>query len=369
METTGFAQRVTLAKVLAAWESSQIHCKKVAETHAEQDMRLEPKLLPASEIQGMRRAFQAKHWKLESTEVPSRQYLERLRDQLEKNEYTVEKLSEVTDRESQDPDTAKITFTAGGDMRSVKAKSERPLPRNSEELRSRVVLMGTAWIMVSLSQGGTNAASDVTPQLWQDYLKYLLGEKVAQLGFKDPATGNHMGTAPSWRLLLSYELSIRRKALEDVTDGMTYGAALRAAWKDSETKQVHFTTPLALELAMGRQKGGGGSGSGSSGLHFPPALAGMPPQRALDDEPAGESKRQAQKRKEAERKAAAKRKAEEEAAAAAKKQKKEAHARTPDGKQLCFAYNGGKGCKKNGCKSLHACRICFGEHSMRTCNK
>ena len=362
--TAGFSQRVTMAKILAAWEAAQVHCKKIAETHADQEMRLEPKLLPSSEIQGMRLAFQAKYWKLETREVPSRQYLERLRDQMEKNEFVVEKLSEVTDRESVDPDSAKVTFTPGGDLRSVKAKSERPLPKNSEELRSRVVLMGTAWIMVSLAQGHSHVLADVTPQLWQDYLKYLLGEKVAQLGFRDSNSGNMIGTPPSWRLLLSYELEIRRKALEDVAEGMPFGLALKSAWKDAETKQVYFTTPLGLELATKKQGGGGGGGANL----FPPAIPGMPPQPALEEKPTLSKNAQKRQRQEAARKR-------DEAAAADKRRKEQpparkSHVKTPDNKPLCFAYNNAKGCKKEGCRFVHACRYCFSEqHSMLKCDK
>ena len=63
-------------------------------------------------------------------------------------------------------------------------------------------------------------------------------------------------------------------------------------------------------------------------------------------------------------------------AAAAKKPRqdqppaKKSHVKTPDNKPLCFAYNNAKGCKKEGCRFVHACRYCFSEqHSMLKCDK
>ena len=118
------------------------------------------------------------------------------------------------------------TFTSEGGLRSIKAKAERSLPRNTEELRARITLMGTAWIMLSLSQGNSTVLADLTPKTWEDYLKFLLGRKVLMLGYNGPASGAHVATPPSWSLLLSYEHELRRSALEEVREeGIPFGAA------------------------------------------------------------------------------------------------------------------------------------------------
>ena len=135
------------------------------------------------------------------------------------------------------------------------------------------------------------------------------------------------------------------------------GAALRKAWKDPETRQFSFTTPLGLELAARASK---------ATPQFPPAVPGLPPppaQASLGNDAQGESKTAARKRKRAEAKAAA-----------AKKQKdaegkpKQALARkTPDGKDICYPFNQG-GCKKNDCRFVHACRMCFAtDHGFNSC--
>ena len=41
---------------------------------------------------------------------------------------------------------------------------------------------------------------------------------------------------------------------------------------------------------------------------------------------------------------------------------------TPDGKNICFAFNDASGCNKTGCKFLHACGVCFAKgKTMQTC--
>ena len=41
---------------------------------------------------------------------------------------------------------------------------------------------------------------------------------------------------------------------------------------------------------------------------------------------------------------------------------------TPDGRQICFAFNNPSENCKGKCGRVHCCRKCFGEHPMSACS-
>ena len=60
--------------------------------------------------------------------------------------------------------------------------------------------------------------------------------------------------APPWTLLMSYELEIRRKMAELMSEGTLMGTALKLAAKDPVVKERYFTTPLALASVTGAKR-------------------------------------------------------------------------------------------------------------------
>ena len=114
----------------------------------------------------------------------------------------------------------------------------------------RITLLGTAWLFVSYQQTHKQYFVGLTPQVFADYLSYMLGEFVLGLTAKD--CGNRSFAAPPWPLIISYEQAVRSKALSLVRKGALLKDAFRQAWEDPVTKDRHFTTPLCLESSRKR---------------------------------------------------------------------------------------------------------------------
>jgi hypothetical protein len=174
----------------------------------------------------------------------------------------------------------------------------------------------------------------VTPQLFQEYLQYLLGEYVLGMLTKD-GLGRVINN-PAWHLLIGYEHAIRVKTAYLIrTKGMAFRDALRVAWDDSVTKERYFSTPLAMDMVTRR----------------------APQQPSQPSQPGEPFSKKARKGK-------GKGKGKPEAAAPAtggktKKFKGGCARNTPEGKPVCFNFNSDKGCKESTCRFLHACGKCF----------
>ena len=143
-----------------------------------------------------------------------------------------------------DPDTLKTIWTANNELKAVKVGTKVALPKDPEELRKRVTVLGTAWMFVGFQQTHKAYLKGLTPQCFTEYLTYLLGEHVLGLGAKDSA-GNLMAYPP-WSLVLSYEHALRTKAISLVKKGAMLKDALKSACEDPLTKERNFTTPFCL---------------------------------------------------------------------------------------------------------------------------
>jgi hypothetical protein len=194
----------------------------------------------------MREAFETRWWELEDKRVPGKSYMEKKLDEVEKNELKAELLSEVVSQEEDDPDMLKTVWSTGGELKAVKVGAKVSLPTCPEELRSRITLLGTAWIFVSSQQTHRPYLQDLNPRLFQEYLDYLLGEFVFGLCGRD-GRGEPLAS-PSWSLVISYEHAVRSKAMSLVRKGgIGFADALRASWVDPLVKERYLNTPLAME--------------------------------------------------------------------------------------------------------------------------
>ena len=120
-------------------------------------------------------------------------------------------MSEVLHYDDHEPELLKAMWDPSGGLKAVKSAVTVAMPTNSEELRSRITVLGTAWMFAGFQQTSCRYLAGLSPQLWQEYLDYLLGDYVHLLAARDEH-GQAVGQ-PSWQLVLSYELEIRREAL------------------------------------------------------------------------------------------------------------------------------------------------------------
>ena len=332
MSDSNLAGKVAISKVVVVWETAKVRSEKAAEAEAECEVRQEPKPVRNNDYTRMKEAYETKYWKLGNDHLPAKSYLEKISEVVEKAEYRAEPLTEVANKEEDDVDMLRAIWDTSGAIKAVRSYPKVPMPRDPEELRQRITLLGTAWA----SQPSAAVIQGVTPQTWQRYLEYILGKHCYGLSARN-AYGETMA-APPWSLLMSYELEVRRKMAEDMSEGIPMATALEKAYKDPVVKERYFTTPLAaasvtgakrkVDEAFGNQDAGGPKGRGKG--------------KSKDK---GKSKGKG-------------------------KNGKGCASRTPDGKPICYKYNNQvEKCTKSRCSFLHVCGRCFKDHPMYQCTE
>ena len=143
---------------------------------------------------------------------------------------------------------------------------------------------------------------------------------------------------PSLKLIIHYEYQMRKEAVDLVNKGTKLGEALRQVTKDSDVRERHFSTPLAVSSATQavqpdpwrqRQKGE------RQHPYEVPFAKGKNKGRGKGKGKKGRGKQRSGG----------------------------LHGSTPDGRQICFAFNN-EGCSGS-CGRVHVCRICLDPgHSM-----
>ncbi len=345
--------RIRAGRVVVAWLSAKARATKQADLDGECEARRVPKDIGTSDVTAMRRAFEKAWWVLEDSLVPAKTYLEKKLDEVEKDELRAEMLTEVLTVPEDDPDTLKTIWTSSNELKAVKVGARVSLPRDPEEFRRRITVLGTAWMFISYQQTHKQYLKGLSPQTFTEYMSYILGEFVLGLGAKD-AAGNSLAY-PSWSLVISYEHAIRNKAISLVKKGALFKDALRTAWEDPVTKERFFTTPLCLESSRKRP-----AETHSEGHRYEPAPRYTPGKNSGKGTGKNSGKSTGKNR-------------------ATKKERKNqgkgsgkasgCASKTNDGQNICYRFNGEQGCDTTKCPFVHVCGVCFAKgvpmHSCR----
>ena len=345
--------RVNASRVLTAWTSARARATKAADAEGEADARNVPKDVCAADFHTMRSTFEEKYWEVADRELPGKCYIEKKLDEVEKGDYKAETPSEVVSREEEDPDSLKTVWSVAGELKAVKVSSKVPLPADTEALRHRIVLLGTAWMFVASHQTNRSSLMGLTPQLFQEYLQYLLGDFVLGMILRDGR--GYMINSPAWDLLITYEFSIRAKATNLMRKGASLKDALRQSWECPVTKERYFTTPLAIDTVVRRP--------------LPQQPQQQPQLRAQGDQeqPSRKKLKVGSGKGGGKGKNVKAEKVKNTIKDTIKNTGFKGAKETPEGKPLCFGFNS-NGCKKTTCLFLHACSGCF-KHgvSIKTC--
>ena len=158
----------------------------------------------------MKEAWETRFWALEDNETPACSYLEKRADELEQGGFRAETLRTIIRRDEEDPDNMVPVWDFLGNVKLRKAVGTTAEPNNPEQLRKRLALMGVGLMMLGMRHTNRAELQGMTPQLFQSYLNYLLGNYVWMLLAKDPL--GRTASCPSWLQILSYEFQIRKKA-------------------------------------------------------------------------------------------------------------------------------------------------------------
>ena len=335
LDPKDLTSRVKAGRVTVAWLTAKSRAAKQADLDGECEARKVPKDIGTSDVSAMRKAFEKAWWELEDSQVPAKTYLEKKLDEVEKDELRAEPLTEVLTVPEDDPDTLKTIWTSNNELKAVKVGAKVSLPKDPEEFRRRITVLGTAWLFISYQQTHKDYLKGLTPQTFTEYLSYMLGEFVMGLSAKD-ALGNPMALPP-WSLVISYEHAIRSKAISLVKKGALLKDALKQAWEDAVTKERHFTTPLCLESNRKRP-----AETHTEGRRHEPTPRHQPKGGGK-----GSNKGRAQKAKRGGKGG----KGSGKAGGCASK--------TSDGKDICYRFNGEQGCDATKCRFAHVCGVCF----------
>eukprot|EP00434_Breviolum_minutum_P020185 symbB.v1.2.017800.t1/scaffold1394.1/size200789/23 len=198
-----------------------------------------------------------------------------------------------------------------------------------EELRSTLVLMGNHFIFARLRYSNKATLATLSPFTFLDYIGYIMGKHVAQM-----ETQTVDGIAlhrPSVKLLVNYDHQMRKEVVDQMNEGQEMADQLHVVIKNADIRERHFSTPLAVSSAAQSLEGGRGKGDHDRKYQPYPPPKGGKGKKGKD----GKGKHKGKYKGEF------------------------LHSTTPDGRQLCFAWNNkAEGCK-GGCNRVHACRICL----------
>jgi hypothetical protein len=330
--------RVKISKIVVAWLSAKTRAQRQTEQDGDCEVRRVPRDIPLTSVAAMYSAFELAHWQLDDKQKPARSYLERKLDEVEKGELRAEPLEEVVSVEEDDPDMLRTEWKPDGQLRAVRVGTKVSLPVGPEELRKRLALLGTTLMFAGYQQAHKAYLQGLTPQVFVEYVEYLLGDHVLKLASR--GAGGAIVSSPSWSLLLSYEHAIRKKMVQLVNKGQTIKDSLKLAMEDPVTKERFFTTPLCVEAVSGKRHAPSDWGYAES--QGQPGKGG----KASGKGAKGKGKNNAKgvnRGKEGKR---------------AKNPKHGCLRKTPEDNNICFKFNSG-GCSTANCPYVHVCGRCF----------
>lgn len=328
------------ASFIEAWETAVERAKREKEDDANLRSARLPRTMPKPDHLALQAAFQKAYFELSEDLTPSHTLVEFRLDMIEQGEIKGETLRAITSLADVQEGRLGATIDNAGVVRVRTGTQEVKMPADESALRRRLKIWGYSWIFAKLKQPGRLWLKDVEPQVIYTYTDYLFGEQVMGLEGKDP--NGRVVSKPSFDLLLSYELQLRKKQAKLINEGHTFANALQDAMKDAETKTRYFTTPLAISSVHNAAADDSwGSGWGKQKW------------RSSDKDNAGWKKRKTGK---------------DDWSKGQGKGGKGLANKTPDGRAICFRFGKSPDCPGN-CGFVHCCRRCYGQHPWNKCPK
>ena len=275
----------------------------------------------------MRRATEVQYGEISDKIAPGAAYVELLAEMIEEGHLEGIPLTRVVTVDDGESMQQGATIDSTGVVRVRRSKQEVKEPSDPEGLRRRLRTWGFGFTYMKLKHVGRGWLQDAVPEAILDYADYLLGDQVRGLESHDDSGA--VISRPSWPLILKYDLELRKKQARLINDGGTFRDSLKKACNDTALRDRHFVTPLAV------QGPGAASSSGRRGRSRTPKN--------------GKGKRAYSK------------------GGGRGGRGGQWLSRTPDGREICYAYNSQNERCKGRCGRVHVCRRCLGRHPAHTC--
>ena len=350
------SKRAELAGLICAWESAGVRTKETLKYMGELDARKQTKPLMGGDYLVMRNSFERKFFKLEDNECPARVYIERRISEMESGEMRAEALKTVLNRDQDGEESLIPSWDNLGSLKLKRTTNDIEEPTNPEELRRRIAVMINGLIFISLQHTNRAELQGIKPELANIYSNFLLGEQVWALIAQDEQ-GRTIAT-PNWRLVLQYELSIRKRAYRDMHEtGTPFADALKDSWNDVLTRNRYFITPLAIS-----------SSTGSKSIEI--SSQSYPNKRPAAETESGTDRNGSRKGGKGKGKGKGKGGKRQRMNGKSLEVPKGCARATPDGRFICYGYNDfNVRCRNPSCPFIqgHVCGICFQKHPMYAC--
>ncbi|CAE8607179.1 unnamed protein product, partial [Polarella glacialis] len=319
----GAENRAAVSGMVCFWELAKDFVQRESQLRAEVKVLGGKRPASVNERQAMRRAVEATMGKLPAREVPHPDYVATKLEEVEQDEPMALTLDMVTHAEEQEVNELTSTLDASGRVQVTRSKVKGRLPSNSEEYRMKLRIEAHTWLMLAAKFRSKTWLVGLTAADFSRFTDYILGDKVLRMQIPDGHGEGHrlVDLNPPWGVVLSYEFQVRKLAFTLVREnGRTVSQGLEMAMKDTEVKEIFFTSAIAL------------GGKRSS----PP-----PPPGPFDN---GRPKKM---------------KFKEEKGKGDKKGRGKGKftTKTPEGGNICFAFNTVAGCSTAGCSMAHVCQI------------
>lgn len=348
--------RSMVAGVICAFKSATTRTDEMAKFQGELDAKKLGKPLQNNEYHAMKHAYEALYGAIEDADAPAKVYLEKRIAELESGELRAEPLSMVLNREQDNDETLTPHWDATGNLKLKRTTGDIAEPHNTEELRRRIEVMFNGLMFIALLHTNRAELQGITPTLSHQYSSYLLGEFCWDLVAKD--NEGRTVAAPNWKLVLHYELAIRKQAYRWMMEGQgDFRTCLKRAWLDPLIKERHFTTPLAIASA---------NGVNYVSMETPIKDRNK---RSLDDSTPTPPRRGGRGGRKGGKGNKGKGNKGGKGRGAAGGGAKGCASSTPDGRSICYGYNdSNQKCRRKGCNFLHVCGRCFQKHPMYACS-
>ena len=332
--------RAETAAVVSSWEIAKEFLAKEVELRAEAKVLGQPRILQIHERQAMLKAVEAVYGSLGELECLAPGYLSLKAEETEANEPTASPLDEIISKQASSVSQLQSAVDSTGLIRVTRMKSKSKMPANTEEYRKVMKVEMYAWLSMASRYRSKHWLHGLTAEPFTKFVEYILGERVLNIQIPTSSPEQQQKVKPDWTIILAYEHKLRREAMKLVVNqGHTLADALHAVIRDADLKEAFFTTPVALKAAH-------------SSFETPPNKFARPFWKGAyskgyqTDKGKGKGKKGKGKHKQQDSRLAGLSLA----------------WRTPDNRELCFAWNNGH-CD-GGCNRVHACRVkgCYQEH-------
>ena len=337
------ASRSQTASVVAAWETAKEYMAKEVELKAEAKVLGQPRVLQIHERQAMIRAVENLHGHLNDSECPSSDYLSVKAEETECNEPTASPLDEIVSKQAASNTQIQSTVDNTGHIRVTRTKTKAKMPVSTEEYRRVMKVEMYSWLAMASRYKAKHWLHGLTAVPFQKFTEFILGDRVYGLQLPTASSDTpQQRVKPDLSIVLAYEFKLRKEAMKKVMAGHTLAESLEAVIRDPDLKEAYFTTPMALRASMPEHqpnkyfrsnfKGGAGSFSGKQSFGFSKGKGkgskGKTKGKQMDPRLKGLNLAW----------------------------------RTPDGRELCFAWNTGE-CDGT-CGRVHQCRVkgCYATH-------